>query len=794
MKRYFLAALALCLIVGNFVLSKPVAAFSQLDTIKNVFYITPIDEYPKPASYGSTTPTSSDATRMQDLKTRLIPNGDGPYVKVGWSTSIWYMGGLGNYPAMSIAETKNAAADYAWDADARTAYKLNLTKTYNLPILFHMNGGHWGGSSPLVDYLSSDNNRVEWDQNNTPVFTKAVVGSGPIDGQYFSLSRLNTALYTYKKRNLQQAIAYVVNFDQANPGLVVGVSLDSETIHASGNGDYNPFVIEEWRQWLQGTGIYGASGAYAGQGKNPSYTSIAQFNTAMGTSFSSFAAIDPPRSNNGSVFWQEWQHWQKLLVDHHTQDMADWIQAAGMPAERIFSHEIAPSGLIDSFQDDPSVANLTPQGLGITTYGSYATNNSIFQLAKNTNSSWGIFETNPTTPGNVASYTDDYNSLQYPWDNGAQVVCPNAWGWSDTETGGYNIRGTNYETAIKDFVNANKNTLKPYFPMGGSGGSGGTIDQNNASGTFTNYNDIRSTNQRLQAFTVTSTTLPKIDIWSYKNGNPAGDLVVKVYAFDSSNNPTGSPLYTGNIAPSAVSATPGWITVNTNLTGLTPGGKYGFILSSPGTGDAGLTNTYGFGYSDSNVYPQGAERYSSNSGTSWATEANRSLKFITYSSASGGTIDQNNSNGTFTNYNDLRQSYQRLQTFTITGTTLPKIDIWSYKNGSPAGNLVIKVYAFDGSNNPTGSALFTVNIAPSSVSATPGWITLNTNLTGLTAGGKYGFILSSPTTGDAGLSNTYGFGYNDSNLYPQGVERFSNNGGTSWSTEASRSLKFISYK
>ena len=155
-----------------------------------------------------------------------------------------------------------------------------------------------------------------------------------------------------------------------------------------------------------------------------------------------------------------------------------------------------------------------------------------------------------------------------------------------------------------------------------------------------------------------------------------------------------------------------------------------------------------------------------------------------------GVVDQNNSVGTFASFSDIGSVYQRLQTFTITGTAIPKIGIWTYKNGSPSDNLVVNVYAIDATNNPIGSALATVNVNASSIPTTEGWMTVNTNLVGLTSGGKYGFKLSSPASG----KNAYGFGYNDSNLYSQGVERYSSNGGSSWSTEVNRSLKFITYK
>jgi hypothetical protein len=314
-------------------------------------------------------------------------------------------------------------------------------------------------------------------------------------------------------------------------------------------------------------------------------------------------------------------------------------------------------------------------------------------------------------------------------------------------------------------------------------------DRNNSPGSFTNWNDIKNAIMRVQPFKVTGTTLSRLDMWLYKNGSPAGNLVIRVFALDGSYNPTGLPLYTANIPPGAVSATPGWVTIYPNVSNLTPGGTYGYLLSSPGTTDAGTTNSYGWVYNDSNLYPPYYERYTTNSGTNWTTETNRSMKFISYASA---VSDQNNSSGAFSNWNDVYASTQRLQTFTPSSTTLPEVDIWTEKSGTPAGDLVVKVFAVDGSNNPTGAALYTKSINPALVSTSFGWLRIYPNLTGLTSGGHYAFVLSSPST--TGVANAYGWAYNDSNLYGSGVERYSTDGGSLWTSETSRSLKFITYK
>lgn len=324
------------------------------------------------------------------------------------------------------------------------------------------------------------------------------------------------------------------------------------------------------------------------------------------------------------------------------------------------------------------------------------------------------------------------------------------------------------------------------------------IDQDNSLGTFStaSSSDIRDKYWHLQTFTVSSASLTDVDVWLYKNGSPTGLLNFAVYAINGSNVPTGATLYQTSLSPASISGTLGKVTFHPNLTGLTPGGKYGFVLSSPSTPDAGLTNAYGYAYNDNAIYSNGVERlYDSSTGV-YTTVPNRSLKFKTYGNAIVTTVDQNNSTGTFSTVSssDIRGIYKQMQTFKVSGTTLPRLDVWMYKNGAPAGNLVLEVVTLNGSNEPNAT-LFSQKIDPGMISSTLNPMEIHPNLTGLTPGATYGIVLSSPGTADAGLNNAYGYGYNDSNLYGNGIERVylgPSSGG--WTTVNNRSLKFMTYR
>lgn len=634
-RRTILAAAVAAPIVLSELGARPAIASSQKGLLRafipdaahgSTFYILPIDEAPS-AARGLTL----DVPRMQDMRARLIPSGgDGPTVKVGWSTSIWYMGGIFPTDTTSISETKDASNDYVWDPALRTDHKLALSATTGAPVLFHMNGGHWAGASPLMAYLGSDPSRVEWNQNNDPHFLLAQAGN-PNDHEFMCLSRKNSTYLAYKKRNLQAAIAHLVAYDSTNPGVVVGVSLDSETIHQDYSnvyGDYNPLTIQEWREWLTGTGIYAAGQPYAGQGRSPAYTSISDFNTDMGTSFASFASIDPPRTNLDTAFWRAWSDWQRVVISHHLQDMANWIVDAGMPATRVYSHEIGPAGHWDSVAEHPSVAALDSQGLGLTGYGADAIRDDLYHFAQWNSANWGIFELNPAVdPAVPASYADGYAALQLPWNRGAQIICPNAW-IKVGKVGDYNIIDTPFESAIKDFVAANRAAVRPgqYLAR-----TSGPTDQDNSSATFSYYTDIRRQYWRAQTFTVTATTLSQLDLWLFRYGNPSFDLNVWITTVDAAGKPADCIAQWSSL-PSLVSQNAGWISIHPRLQGLQAGSRYAAVISSRFAIDNGLNNSYGWAYNDSGVYTGGASYFSTDYGATWTTETpGRSLKFRTFS-------------------------------------------------------------------------------------------------------------------------------------------------------------------
>jgi hypothetical protein len=139
----------------------------------------------------------------------------------------------------------------------------------------------------------------------------------------------------------------------------------------------------------------------------------------------------------------------------------------------------------------------------------------------------------------------------------------------------------------------------------------------------------------------------------------------------------------------------------------------------------------------------------------------------------GGAVDQK--------LGDAGANTKLLQQFTISGAAVNCLDVRFYgrKNGSPADNLQVGIYALDGSGNPTGSALLSGNAAGGTLSTSNSWITISFTAANLTAG-QYGLQLSRSGAVDA--ANYYVWQVNTALGYTGGA--FKINNGSTWGARA----------
>jgi hypothetical protein len=118
-----------------------------------------------------------------------------------------------------------------------------------------------------------------------------------------------------------------------------------------------------------------------------------------------------------------------------------------------------------------------------------------------------------------------------------------------------------------------------------------------------------------------SATLTSASYTTFQNGSPNAPLQVGIYKLDSSMQKVGSALTTTTIAASSVGWSPRNLVIAPNVA-VTAGTRYGIVASSSAT-----VGCYGLTYNDSAPYPGGGEAYSSNGGSSFVAETNRSSKF-----------------------------------------------------------------------------------------------------------------------------------------------------------------------
>ncbi len=141
----------------------------------------------------------------------------------------------------------------------------------------------------------------------------------------------------------------------------------------------------------------------------------------------------------------------------------------------------------------------------------------------------------------------------------------------------------------------------------------------------------------------------------------------------------------------------------------------------------------------------------------------------------------------FTNYWDIRGSYQRGQIFVATRTgTLSAVSFGTYKFAHPDQGLTIAIYA-TANSLPTGTALFSTVVPANSIGWAPNFVTVNPNIP-VEAGVRYAIVVK--TTSAAAQ---YGMLYNDKAPYEGGGAIYSSNGGATFIPEANRTLMFQTF-
>ena len=293
--------------------------------------------------------------------------------------------------------------------------------------------------------------------------------------------------------------------------------------------DYSPFAVLEFRDWICHTGMYDdVNGKYAGEGysgggvKYQGSSGLNQFNQDFGTEFTTWdlkyfnwsldddydthpvdyinndphripyseykhesmmpdsgentiaGGFDPPREMDPeNEFWVLWKLFREVMVQHFVLDMARWVNDAGIPAEKWYSHQIPGDYLFgtspDTEEKNPRYyssastlwsADIQPYGsVGATIYDlklpdffarttQYAVK-AISDLAPR----WAAMEYDPETyPEGFDVPQGSVNDILWQhmkvYKYGPHLI--NFFRWTDN--GEHQIKGMNKEEALRRFI------------------------------------------------------------------------------------------------------------------------------------------------------------------------------------------------------------------------------------------------------------------------------------------------------------------------------------------------------
>lgn len=424
-------------------------------------------------------------------------------------------------PLLYMRSTYGKAQDWAFDPEFdekktqvngkpviadNLASILEFSKTKQVPCIIGLNGGIWGDASgtcpewDLTDRLEEEPDNCQWNQHDKVMpddHLKHLTGAehAPELSRALTLSHYNEQVRGYKKRNLQQAAEYILKFSAQHPELYLGSNLDPDCyqnpfFEGEQWYDFNPYNIQQFRDWLSGQGAYAAE--LQSSISHQPYT-LKQLNTELGTNYQSWQDVQPPREHPSKpVVGQTlrilhlWEQFRRHVVHRHYSDLADWLIEAGMPAAKIFSSQgfTAPRYNSEPFAlslDSPvknydsggmSLAGSKPVNghVGAIFYGESARNNirtensvSFFQNIRMVDKDWAVVEFNPADlrdhPKDLPDYAFAWDCLRQIYNHGARYINLMAWNGNsgrdadkDFFSAHMALRDTPLQTAVMDFM------------------------------------------------------------------------------------------------------------------------------------------------------------------------------------------------------------------------------------------------------------------------------------------------------------------------------------------------------
>jgi hypothetical protein len=283
--------------------------------------------------------------------------------------------------------------------------------------------------------------------------------------------------------------------------------------------DYSPFIIEEFRDWIQHDRYDGDKSPdtddnHDGRTFNRDFKTsfktwrLRYFDSSGPIPFSTYnkmtaklpssgpsyieAGFDAPRiPQPKEAFWELWRKFREHVIANYERDFASWITSSPspdrkfrVPASHFFSHQIPADFLFEqkdglrltTSASPASTAFISPAGSsGVTVFNTFdgrvhkrtGTVALFQQLSMSSGGNWGVLEYNPSMPSgpgssspstDIAYYLGELRTL-YAWR--PHVIVPFA--WTDIpEQKTLDIQNSTFETALKVFIGEVGNT--PWAP------------------------------------------------------------------------------------------------------------------------------------------------------------------------------------------------------------------------------------------------------------------------------------------------------------------------------------------
>ena len=353
----------------------------------------------------------------------------------------------------------------------------------------------WGFPDLLHDPVKGDRRFAQWFQDGK------IADPGKANDFAFGVRACSSCyarpVYELRREREKARDQQIAQAFKAFPDTVLACSGPIECEMSQGDnrwGDYSPFTIAEFRDYLTHRGIYAPGRERHGLGypggqrfaRDPS-PAVAlpghpSFNRTFGTDFTTWTlrywdpsrfparvpldangmpgvgqtgfvagGFDAPRDWPGephpasirpeanALFWDAWSGvsvshpgFRSMLLNFWVSDHTRWLAEAGVPRDRVFSHQIPGEsygmGRLSRGASAVWTAS-TPHGsIGITTYFGAASDAAEFEKIVSLNPNWGIFEYHPHPIDALKAPVSEYlHSLNTCIRFRAHILTPIAW-------------------------------------------------------------------------------------------------------------------------------------------------------------------------------------------------------------------------------------------------------------------------------------------------------------------------------------------------------------------------------